>query len=164
MSVPDLLQWKATILLGFAAAMLAVEFAFPAVRPLLSARLATVQQQAMRAAKNLALLLINAGLSPVLVIPLSAFAVTWAPHWRPDWATGVVIDLVVLDAWIYWWHRANHGLPMLWRFHEVHHLDEFLSVTSAIRFHFGEVILSAFVRAAVTLAYLTEVSGAARKN
>jgi sterol desaturase/sphingolipid hydroxylase (fatty acid hydroxylase superfamily) len=62
------------------------------------------------------------------------------------WA-GFALDLVTLDLWIYWWHRANHELPFLWRFHEIHHLDEFLDTTSAVRFHFGEVLLSTCVRA-----------------
>jgi sterol desaturase/sphingolipid hydroxylase (fatty acid hydroxylase superfamily) len=56
---------------------------------------------------------------------------------------------LLLDLWIYWWHRANHELPFLWRFHEVHHLDGFLDASSALRFHFGEVFLSSLVRAGV---------------
>jgi sterol desaturase/sphingolipid hydroxylase (fatty acid hydroxylase superfamily) len=150
--MPDLLHFKTTILLGFAALMLALEFAFPAVRPLITAKLATTSAKLLRAAKNVTLLLINAGISPLLVIPLSALVVSHAPQWRPEWASGLIIDLLLLDLWIYWWHRGNHLLPFLWRFHEVHHLDEFLDVTSAVRFHFGEVILSALVRAAVIFA------------
>jgi sterol desaturase/sphingolipid hydroxylase (fatty acid hydroxylase superfamily) len=57
----------------------------------------------------------------------------------------------MLDFLIYWWHRANHEWPLLWRFHEVHHLDRFLDSTTAIRFHFGEVLLSAGARAVVVL-------------
>jgi len=62
---------------------------------------------------------------------------------------GLGLDLLLLDFWIYWWHRLNHRWPLLWRFHEVHHLDEFLDATSALRFHSGEVLLSAVVRALV---------------
>jgi sterol desaturase/sphingolipid hydroxylase (fatty acid hydroxylase superfamily) len=40
-------------------------------------------------------------------------------------------------------------VPFLWRFHAVHHLDETLDATTALRFHFGEVALSAVVRAVV---------------
>ena len=61
------------------------------------------------------------------------------------------VDLVVLDFWIYWWHRANHEIPILWRFHQVHHFDELLDSTTAVRFHFGEVVLSALVRAVVII-------------
>ncbi len=58
-------------------------------------------------------------------------------------------SLVLLDLWIYWWHRANHRVPFLWRFHEVHHLDQFLDMTTALRFHLGEVLLSAIVRGVI---------------
>lgn len=56
---------------------------------------------------------------------------------------------MLLDGWIYWWHRANHEVRFLWRFHQVHHLDSFLDTTSALRFHAGEVLLSALVRGGV---------------
>ena len=45
--------------------------------------------------------------------------------------------------------RINHVVPLFWRFHEVHHLDETLDTTTALRFHFGEDILSSLVRATV---------------
>jgi sterol desaturase/sphingolipid hydroxylase (fatty acid hydroxylase superfamily) len=53
--------------------------------------------------------------------------------------------------WLYFWHRANHAWPVLWRFHQVHHLDQQLDATTALRFHFGEVALSALLRAGVML-------------
>jgi sterol desaturase/sphingolipid hydroxylase (fatty acid hydroxylase superfamily) len=56
------------------------------------------------------------------------------------------LDLLALDLWIYFWHRANHVIPFLWRFHEVHHLDEALDTSTGFRFHFGEVVISAAVR------------------
>ena len=65
-----------------------------------------------------------------------------APAWLAGFP-GLAFDLFILDLWIYWWHRANHVVPLLWRFHVVHHLDEFLDATSALRFHAGEVLLSA---------------------
>ena len=60
----------------------------------------------------------------------------------PLWAW-LPLDILLLDLWIYWWHRANHEWPFLWRFHEVHHRDRHLDATTALRFHFGEVALSA---------------------
>jgi sterol desaturase/sphingolipid hydroxylase (fatty acid hydroxylase superfamily) len=96
----------------------------------------------------------NAVLSPLVVVPISAFAAAHALSWRPFWwagAGGLVADLVLLDLFIYWWHRANHELPLLWRFHAVHHLDRFLDTTSAVRFHMGEVLLSALARAGVIM-------------
>ncbi len=103
-----------------------------------------------RVIKNFSLATLNAILSPLIVIPVSVLAARWALDWRPEWWggwTGLALDLLLLDIWIYWWHRANHVVPMLWRFHEVHHLDETLDASSALRFHFGEVLLSSLVRA-----------------
>src|SRR5262245_53721705 len=34
-----------------------------------------------------------------------------------------VLALVLLDSWMYVWHRANHTVPLLWRFHRMHHRD-----------------------------------------
>jgi sterol desaturase/sphingolipid hydroxylase (fatty acid hydroxylase superfamily) len=105
-----------------------------------------------RPARNLAFLFISALVSLAIVVPVSRAAAGLQIGLRPAWAVGaagLVFDLLLLDFLIYWWHRANHRLPFLWRFHEVHHLDRFLDVTSAVRFHFGEVILSALARAGV---------------
>jgi sterol desaturase/sphingolipid hydroxylase (fatty acid hydroxylase superfamily) len=102
--------------------------------------------------RNLGFLALNAGLAPLLVLPVTFYAAAHALWTRPVFLSfpyALPLDLLVLDFWIYWWHRANHELPILWRFHEVHHRDEFLDATSAVRFHFGEVMIAALVRAAV---------------
>lgn len=88
-------------------------------------------------------------LSPLMVIPITVFAASHALDWRPLWWggwQGLLMDLIILDLFIYWWHRFNHEVPLLWRFHVIHHLDEFLDTTTAVRFHFGEVALSAMIR------------------
>ncbi len=148
----ETVEIKVVVLLVVAVTMLVLERLFPKARPLAAARLRTAADKTWRVLKNASLLLISAGLSPVVVIPLSALAATHALGWRPEWLSGwpgLLLDLVILDCWIYWWHRANHEFRFLWRFHEVHHLDEFLDASSAFRFHFGEVMLSAVVRAMV---------------
>jgi len=107
-----------------------------------------------RLRRNGALWLLNSGLSPLVVVPLTAWAAAHSLPWRPDaWGgwSGLLADLLLLDFLIYWWHRANHEVPFLWRFHEVHHLDRFLDTTSAVRFHFGEVLLSGLARAVIIL-------------
>ena len=103
-----------------------------------------------RIGRNAALWLVNVGFSALLVLPLTVTASQHALGWRPaglDGWPGLLVDLVLLDFLIYWWHRANHVVPLLWRFHEVHHRDQFLDVSSAVRFHAGEVVLSALARA-----------------
>lgn len=148
----ETLDTKLWVLGSVIVTMMVLERLFPKARPLAAAGLRTAWDRLLRVLKNASLLLISAGLSPLVVIPLSALASTHALGWRPEWMSGwqgLIIDLLILDFWIYWWHRANHEIPFLWRFHEVHHLDEFLDASSAFRFHFGEVMLSAVVRASV---------------
>ena len=53
-----------------------------------------------------------------------------------------VLAMIVLDGWMYIWHRANHAIPILWRFHRMHHSDNQMDVTTASRFHLGEHVLS----------------------
>jgi len=65
----------------------------------------------------------------------------------PYWVANIVAFLL-LDYTNYLWHILNHKIPLLWRFHLVHHTDHDLDVTTAVRFHFGEIIGSAVFRAA----------------
>lgn len=98
--------------------------------------------------------MLSIGVSMVIVTPVSALASTLGPSWRAEWpfALRLITDLMVLEFFIYWWHRANHEVPFLWRFHRVHHYDEFLDATSAWRFHPGEMILSVVVRSLVVIS------------
>lgn len=57
------------------------------------------------------------------------------------------LAFLLMDLTFYYWHLANHMLPVLWRFHNVHHIDPDLDVSTALRFHVGEVLLSAGFRA-----------------
>jgi len=57
-----------------------------------------------------------------------------------------VLTFLLLDLTFYYWHRANHTIPFLWRLHVVHHVDPDLDVTTAYRFHFLEIALSAGFR------------------
>lgn len=81
-------------------------------------------------------------------------AAQWALRWSTDKPFGLV-HLLALPAWLefaasfllmdlafYYWHLANHRAPFLWRFHNVHHTDPDLDVSTAFRFHFGEIAFS----------------------
>ncbi len=70
-------------------------------------------------------------------------------HFQLAAPTHIVLGLVLLDAWMYLWHRANHAVPFLWRFHRVHHSDPHMDVTTATRFHLGEHVGSATLRLGV---------------
>lgn len=58
-----------------------------------------------------------------------------------------VLGFAMLDLSFYYWHRANHAWPLLWRFHNAHHVDPDLDVSTSVRFHFVEIGYSAAFRA-----------------
>ncbi len=135
-------QWKAVIVAVWFAAFFALERI---------AAMATAPGKPSRLVKNGALWLVNTAMWPFLILPLTMFAVEH-PLWvRPAWLQGwqaLLLDLIILDLWTYWLHRAYHRVPAMWRLHQVHHRDQHLDTTSSVRFHFGEVILSASLRMA----------------
>jgi sterol desaturase/sphingolipid hydroxylase (fatty acid hydroxylase superfamily) len=63
----------------------------------------------------------------------------------PPWLR-LLSAVVLLDAWLYAWHRANHRIPFLWRFHRMHHADRDMDVTTATRFHLGEHLGGSVIR------------------
>ncbi len=65
----------------------------------------------------------------------------------------IMLSLIMLDAFDYFWHRANHRIPFLWRFHKAHHADNEMDVTTALRFHPGELVLSSVAKALWVLVW-----------
>jgi sterol desaturase/sphingolipid hydroxylase (fatty acid hydroxylase superfamily) len=65
----------------------------------------------------------------------------------PAW-TAIPAALLLLDLVSYGWHRANHRVPLLWKLHQVHHSDPTFTVSTGVRFHPGELLLSLPVRVA----------------
>lgn len=47
-----------------------------------------------------------------------------------------------MDLSFYWWHWVNHRMPILWRFHNIHHIDPDLDVSTSFRFHIIEILMS----------------------
>ena len=69
----------------------------------------------------------------------------------PVWAK-FVLAVIALDFAIYLQHVVSHLVPVLWRFHRMHHADVDFDVTTALRFHPVEIGLSALYKAAWVLA------------
>jgi len=69
----------------------------------------------------------------------------------PAWLN-VVLSVLLLDYTLYLWHVLTHKVPVLWRFHRVHHADLDLDTSTALRFHCLEMMLSVPWRAAQVLA------------
>lgn len=73
-------------------------------------------------------------------------------HWlRLPPFLGMVAGVLLMDYTLYLWHILTHKVPLLWRFHLVHHADLDLDASTALRFHFGEMLLSVPWRAAQVL-------------
>jgi sterol desaturase/sphingolipid hydroxylase (fatty acid hydroxylase superfamily) len=93
-------------------------------------------------------------IAAVAVRPSALRALNWASEKPfgllhlaplPTWAQ-FAIGFLLLDLSFYYWHVLNHKVPLLWRFHNVHHIDPELDVSTGFRFHFGEVFFSTLFR------------------
>lgn len=149
-----LIAYKSIVIGVWIIAFFLAERLLPAARVALDSK-----SKQRRLIGNGGLFAVNMGLSLLVVVPVSAWAAGNSLDWRlestPWWGgwQGLILDLILLDFLIYWWHRANHVSQFLWRFHEVHHLDETLDTTTAVRFHWGEVFLSALARAVFIILF-----------
>ena len=73
-----------------------------------------------------------------------------------------ILAVALLDYTLYVWHVLAHRIPFLWRFHAVHHIDLDLDASTALRFHFGEMIISVAWRSAqIVIIGVSPVSFAA---
>jgi len=64
-------------------------------------------------------------------------------YWLPSGTSvRMAAGFLLMDLTFYYWHRVNHTFKLLWRFHNVHHLDPDMDVTTSFRFHFMEIIFS----------------------
>lgn len=68
----------------------------------------------------------------------------------PAWLE-LLVSVALLDYTLFLWHYLTHKVPLLWRFHQVHHVDLDLDASTALRFHPGEMALSAPWRGAQVL-------------
>jgi len=135
------------------AGVLALLWVLEATRPMFGRRKGLLGHDAA----NLTWGLINAGASALGLAAMVVGTAVWAEakgfglmhavdwSWWAEWA----VVLVAFDLWMYGWHRLNHTVPVLWRFHAVHHADREMDASSALRFHVGEIALSSLARCAV---------------
>lgn len=74
-------------------------------------------------------------------------------------SVAVIAAVVALDFVIYLQHVLFHAVPVLWRFHRMHHADLDFDVTTGIRFHPVEMVLSMGVRVAAIAALGAPATG-----
>lgn len=112
-----------------------------------------VEPKARRVARNLALAASGAAALAILerpvVEPLARLMEKkrWGLARLPP-VLAVPLSIALLDYTLYLWHVLTHRVPLLWRFHLVHHADLDLDASTALRFHFGELAISVAFRTA----------------
>jgi sterol desaturase/sphingolipid hydroxylase (fatty acid hydroxylase superfamily) len=109
---------------------------------------------------NLGLLLVDVAVLRVAA-PGAAVAVALAGEGRgwgllnavplPAWAS-LLIGVALLDLAIYFQHVMFHAVPTLWRLHRVHHSDVDFDLTTGVRFHPVEILISTTIKCAAVAA------------
>ena len=148
----DTINYEIPIRVGFFAAIFICMFVFE----LLSPRRNLTTSKMLRWFNNLSMHALNTvmirGLSPV--IPITVAILAGEKGWGlmnlyhlPPWYA-IIIGTISLDFVIYLQHVAFHTVPLCWRLHMVHHTDLDIDMTTGVRFHPVEIILSMFIKMA----------------
>jgi sterol desaturase/sphingolipid hydroxylase (fatty acid hydroxylase superfamily) len=138
------------------AAAFAAMLLFEHLRPLRREREPKLRRVARNAATGAIALVVAFPLQLALLLPVSQWMmqhqIGLLHAIRLPSAARTALALILLDYTLWIWHWANHRVPLLWRFHLVHHVDRDLDASTALRFHFGEQAMSVGYRAAQIVA------------
>ncbi len=116
--------------------------------------------RSLRWSNNLALVMLDSLIVrlafPVTAVSFAALAAErgwglWNALAIPFWPA-LILSLLLLDLTVYLQHRLFHAVPLLWRLHRVHHADIEFDVTTALRFHPGEMLVSMGIKLAAIAA------------
>lgn len=149
-----LLENEAQVRLAVFLSLFALLFVLQRVRPLRS-----IPGGWRRTATNMALVAIDTAILRV-VFPLLALDLAVdldatgdrLLHHLPA-IVALIGGILLLDIAIYWQHRILHIVPFLWRLHRVHHADTGFDVTTGLRFHPFEIVLSMGIKLALIAAF-----------
>ena len=150
--VSELIDWLVAAQSWLAAGVLVILWGLESIVPMFRGRTRRLSHDAA----NLAVAVLNTIMLSALAFALVAatdraaaadfglLRLVSLPAWA-QWLGAILL----FDCWQYWWHRANHRLRFLWRFHSMHHADAEMNVTTAARFHPVELLFSTVARLAV---------------
>jgi len=146
---------EATLRLGVFGGVLAVM----AVAEVVAPRRPNVERR-RRWPINLGIVALDTALARLLLPGIAVGAAAWAggrgvglfnvvdvPSWVP-----IVVSMLLFDLAIYGQHVVFHKVPLLWRLHRVHHTDLAFDVTTGVRFHPFEILISLIYKAALAIA------------
>lgn len=105
--------------------------------------------------RNLSLVMINSFVLK-FIMPISAVSVTLIHNeyailnylQLPSFLS-IILCVILLDLVIYLQHWIMHWVPLFWRFHKIHHIDQELDTSSGIRFHPVEIVFSMLIKCLV---------------
>jgi sterol desaturase/sphingolipid hydroxylase (fatty acid hydroxylase superfamily) len=126
---------------------------------LLAPRRSLEASRALRWSNNVALAVVNVltvrVLFPTAAVGLAVFVEGHGSGLfnmvRLPYVLAVILSVLAFDLAVYLVHLAFHTAPVLWRMHRVHHADLDVDVTTALRFHPVQMLLSTLVKLAVIL-------------
>ncbi len=110
---------------------------------------------------NLSIVLLDSMLVR-LIVPVGLFAIALQlkqTGWglfniiELNWGWSFVLSVILLDLAIYWQHRLFHAVPILWCLHRVHHSDHVYDVSTGLRFHPIEILLSTFIKIFIIILF-----------
>lgn len=144
MSLPFLM--RVISFLGLFVTMLFFEWRFSFIK--------SEQKKPFRVVFHLGLSLMNSGILYFTLAGLIYAAVVYTQKHNVGIAhllglsggVEIFVTVIALDFWNYWMHLVNHKIRFLWRFHKAHHSDMEVDVTTASRFHLGELFISGGIK------------------
>lgn len=153
----DILHLEGVIRLG----IFALVFLAMAVSELTAPRLERAELKGAYKAKrwltNLSMVVLSAAMIRI-IMPTAAIGIamivaqnTWGLFHAFDMSPVIagVLSFLVLDLAVWMEHVASHKIPLLWRVHKMHHADPGIDVTTGLRFHPIEIVLSMLWKMAV---------------
>ncbi|MEQ8665288.1 MAG: sterol desaturase family protein [Rhodospirillales bacterium] len=143
---------RLAVFLGALVLFALLETAFP--------RLHSDYPRARRWPGNLGIVVLDTLLARVLLPGITVGACLWAEVngiglfnlVTVPAAAEIAAVIVLFDLAIYAQHVVFHKVPVLWRLHRVHHTDPAFDVTTALRFHPIEILLSLLIKAGLAIA------------
>jgi sterol desaturase/sphingolipid hydroxylase (fatty acid hydroxylase superfamily) len=136
-----------------------VIFALMAIWETLAPRRPLNTSKTARWFANLAIVFIDSAVVRLLfpILPVALALLVQQKGWglmnslvTPTWLL-VVVGVMVLDLVVYLQHVMFHAIPALWRLHMMHHADLDFDVTTGLRFHPIEIVLSACIKLAAVV-------------
>lgn len=142
---------RLTLFLGVFAAVALAEWRWPRRRPL---------HKGQRWLTNLGLISLNAVvlrlLFPAAAVGMALIAKEegWGlfNQLQLGYGAAVLLSVIALDLFIYLQHVLFHSVPLLWRLHMIHHADLEYDLTTGLRFHPIEIVLSMVIKFAAIAA------------